>query len=108
MSLEGMPTRVRTPRIRRGFTDRRRAALVAAALAAAPTSAFGVAKSFIFGGTNNWRDGINWLPAGEPQAGDDAFLINGEPDDRTVLYNTFLFTSPTLSSVHIDSIGAGT
>jgi hypothetical protein len=86
---------------------RRSLLVAAAACAASPVVIRATPKSFIFGGTTNWRDGANWLPAGEPGAGDDAFLLNGDPVDRVITYNTFLPTAPTLASVHVDALGIG-
>jgi fibronectin-binding autotransporter adhesin len=106
MRPEGTSTHAAAPRSR-GLI-RRRTLLVAAALAGLPLTARATPKSFNFGGiSTNWRDGANWIPGGEPLAGDDAFVLNADPVDRIVTYNTFQATAPILSSVHIDALGTG-
>jgi hypothetical protein len=86
-----------------------RGVIAAAAISAAPSFALAVPKSFIFGGANNnWNAGANWNPAGEPALNDDAFVTAADALDRSVVYNTSLVGTPTLSSVHVDQTGAGT
>jgi hypothetical protein len=65
--------------------------------------------------TGGWWDDICWSSTstgsptfGQPQNGDDVFLIQSGATNRTVSYWNTLYPSATLISLSIDATGAGT
>lgn len=60
------------------------------------------------GGSSWWDYGTNWSTTGQPQNGDNVFLIQSDATNRTVSYYNTLYPSAVLNSMRIGAAGTGT
>ena len=58
------------------------------------------------GTTGNWTVPSNWSPTGVPQNGDDVFLTEVDPFNKTVTYNDG--TTPNITNITYDADGQRT
>jgi hypothetical protein len=72
-----------------------------------PFQSFGAAKYWI-GGSDWWNYGNNWNPSGQPQNGDNVYLIQSDATNREVWYQNTTYPSAVLGFLRIDATGTGT
>lgn len=58
--------------------------------------------------SENWGRNDCWNPVGQPNTGDNVYLIQSGSTDRIVTYDETLTPTPELNSLRIDATGSGT
>lgn len=72
-----------------------------------PINSYAVDKYWI-GGSDWWDYGNNWNPSGQPQNGDNVYLIESDATNREVWYQSTTYPSTVLGFLRIDATGTGT
>jgi len=76
------------------------------AFAAIPQQASAVDKYWVCG-SDGWDNGSCWSIPGQPNTGDNAYLLQNDSQDRSVSYINTLYPSAHIGDLTIDATGAG-